>query len=91
MSNPTLQGRWDVKRTGGLLPPLWRVRKTISGNHGWTSIGPLSFRFDLDKNELHYHRPFQGLADALTPRGDAVAGEARLFGRRFGSFLMTRR
>src|SRR6266536_1956514 len=36
-----LDGVWDVRRTGGGLPPMLGVRKKISGASGTTKLGPL--------------------------------------------------
>ena len=43
-----LDGTWNVRRTGGLLPPLVGVRKHIDGSSGETRVGPLpSAPFDV--------------------------------------------
>jgi len=34
-----LDGVWDVRRTGGLLPPMTGVSKRIVGTHGTTRVG----------------------------------------------------
>jgi len=36
-----LDGDWQVKRTGGLLPPMLGVWKHIRGDRGETRLGPL--------------------------------------------------
>ena len=86
-----LDGTWDVRRTGGLLPPLFGVRKRISGSRGETRIGDVAGApFDVVGLELHYRAPFSGFVDVLTPHGDGWSGRATVFGREFGRFEMTR-
>jgi hypothetical protein len=85
-------GTWDVKRTGGWLPPLVGVRKEISGRRGVTRIGPLpGAPFDVVGLELRYHPPFRGFVDVLEPRPGGYEGRALLRRREFGRFRMTRR
>jgi ferritin-like metal-binding protein YciE len=86
-----LDGIWDVKRTGGLLPPLTGVRKRIAGTRGTTRIGDVAgMPFDVVGLELHYRAPFNGFVDVLTPEGDGFSGRATFRGREFGRFTMTR-
>jgi hypothetical protein len=86
-----LDGTWRVRRLAGLLPPLVLVRKEITGAHGRTTAGRLSFPFDVHGSELRYRAPLRGLVDAVESDGaDRLRGEARLFGRVLGSFLMIR-
>ena len=82
-----LQGRWRVRRTGGLLPPLVGVRKRIQGGRGETAIGPLpGFPFDVDGLRLRYRSPLRGLVDELEPDDDGFRGRATFRGRRLGTF-----
>jgi ferritin-like metal-binding protein YciE len=86
-----LDGTWEVRRTGGLLPPLAGVRKHISGSRGETSVGRVAgVPFDVVGLELHYRRPFTGFVDVLSPDGDSFEGRATVFGRELGRFEMTR-
>lgn len=88
-----LDGIWDVRRTGGLLPPLYGVHKRIDGASGSTRVGPvLGMPFDLVGLELRYRAPFAGFVDVLEPRGDgSYDGRATFRGREFGTFRLTRR
>jgi hypothetical protein len=80
-------GVWHVRRVGGLLPPLWGMRKRIDGARGETQLGPLRMSFDVRGDELHYHSPFKGLVDVLTPvDGGHVDGRATFRGRELGRF-----
>jgi hypothetical protein len=88
-----LDGLWDVKRTGGFLPPLVGVRKRITGTKGTTVVGPVRMPFDVRGRQLHYRRPFQGFVDVLEPAGDgddAFHGRATFMGREFGTFDLRR-
>jgi ferritin-like metal-binding protein YciE len=90
---PELDGVWDVKRVGGLLPPLYGVRKRIAGTRGSTLVGggALGAPFDVVGNELHYRAPLAGFVDVIEPGGgDIVRGRATFRGREFGRFEMTR-
>ena len=93
MRNPSpvaeLDGVWNVKRTGGLLPPMLGVRKRISGPRGVTTVGPVRARFDVVGRELRYRAPFVGLVDVLTPAGDSWSGRALFAGRQYGRFRLT--
>jgi hypothetical protein len=84
-----LDGVWNVHRTGGALPPLRGiVRKRIANGRGTTVAAGLPFPFVVDGLSLRY--PF-GLVDELVPDGpDTFEGTAWLFGRRVGTFRMTR-
>jgi ferritin-like metal-binding protein YciE len=87
-----LDGIWDVRRTGGLLPPLTRVRKHIAGTRGTTRVaGLLGAPFDVVGLELHYRAPFAGFVDVLTPGPSGVGfeGRATYRGREFGRFALT--
>ena len=86
-----LDGEWNVRRLGGLLPPLVEVRKRIHGASGETTIGPLpGAPFDIVGLSLRYRRPFQGFVDELEPDGDGYLGRATFRGREFGRFALER-
>jgi hypothetical protein len=86
-----LDGIWNVRRTGGLLPPLVGVSKRIDGTRGETRVGPVAgVPFDVVGLQLHYRRPFNGFVDVLTADGDGFQGRATFRGREFGRFEMTR-
>jgi hypothetical protein len=84
-----LDGKWDVTREGGLLPPLLGVHKRISGEHGVTTLGPLRFPFTVDGRSLRYRFP-PGLVDELEADGDGFRGRALLAGRELGRFRLER-
>jgi|tagenome__1003787_1003787.scaffolds.fasta_scaffold20769892_2 hypothetical protein len=85
-----LDGRWDVERTGGLLPPMVGVRKEISGRRGVTKLGPLpGARFDVVGLELRYRFPFRGIVDALVPARGGFEGRTLVLGREVGTFRIT--
>ncbi len=91
-SSDRLQGEWRVERTGGLLPPLYGVRKRIDGDHGETLVGGMvGVPFRVEGLELHYLGPFSGFVDVLEPEGEGFRGRATVFGREFGRFAMIRR
>jgi ferritin-like metal-binding protein YciE len=86
-----LDGIWDVRRTGGLLPPLVGVRKRIAGSRGETRIGDVAgVPFDVVGLELHYRAPFAGFVDVLEPDADGWRGRSTFHGREFGRFEMRR-
>jgi hypothetical protein len=85
-----LDGEWDVRRVGGLLPPLYGVRKRIAGGSGATVLGPVSAGFDVVGRELRYRGLFAGLVDAVEPDGAGWRGVARYRGRTLGRFAMNR-
>ena len=84
-----LDGEWDVKREGGLLPPMVGVRKQITGGRGATTLGPLRFPFAVEGRSLRYRFP-PGLVDELEPEGDGFRGRAFLAGREVGRFRLER-
>jgi ferritin-like metal-binding protein YciE len=85
-----LDGIWEVRRTGGFLPPMFGVRKRIDGSRGETRVGDVAgVPFEVVGLELHYRAPFKGFVDVLTPNGDGWSGRATVFGREFGRFEMT--
>jgi len=89
---PVLDGTWNVRRTGGLLPPLVGVTKRIEGTRGETRIGGVAgVPFEVVGLELHYRAPFSGFVDVLIPDGARFQGRATFRGREFGRFAMTRR
>jgi ferritin-like metal-binding protein YciE len=84
---PELDGIWDVKRTGGLLPPMTGVRKRIAGPRGTTRVaGLIGVGFDVVGLELHYRAPFKGFIDVLTPDATGFRGHATYRGHEFGRF-----
>jgi len=86
-----LDGVWDVKRTGGALPPLAGVRKEISGAAGTTKVGPLpGMPFDVVGLSFRYHAPFGGFVDMLEEHGHGFRGRATFRGREFGKFELKR-
>jgi hypothetical protein len=84
-----LDGRWDVRREGGLLPPMVGVRKEIAGGAGVTTAGPLRFPFRVEGRSLHYRFP-PGLVDELEPDGEGFRGRVFLAGRELGRFRLER-
>jgi hypothetical protein len=87
-----LDGLWDVRRLGGLLPPLLGVTKKIDGDGGETRVAGLpGVSFHVAGRELRYRRPFAGFVDRLEPAGpDRWRGEATFRGRVFGRFELVR-
>ena len=87
-----LDGVWEVRRTGGLLPPLAGVRKRIHGRSGETMVGPLpGVPFDVVGLSLRYRPPFQAFVDELEPDGTGFCGRATLRGREYGTFQLQRK
>jgi ferritin-like metal-binding protein YciE len=89
---PKLDGIWDVRRRGGLLPPLIGVRKRIDGGRGATTIGPgPGVPFDVVGTELRYRAPLSGFVDRLDPVGEGrYAGSATFHGLTYGRFELIR-
>ena len=86
-----LDGVWEVKRTGGALPPLLGVRKEISGASGATKVASLpGVPFDLVGLSLRYRVPFAGFVDFLEHEGAGYRGLATFRGREFGKFELKR-
>jgi hypothetical protein len=86
-----LDGVWNVKRVGGLLPPMVGIQKRIHGSSGETRLGPLfGVPFDVVGRDLHYRPPFQGFVDQLEPAGSGFRGRATFRGRVFGRFALER-
>jgi hypothetical protein len=86
-----LDGTWEVRRTGGLLPPLVGVTKRIQGDRGETRIGRVAgVPFVVSGRELRYVRPFRGFVDRLEPDGDGFRGTATFRGHGFGRFELRR-
>ena len=83
-----LDGLWERRREGGLLPPLVGVRKVISGDHGWTTVGPARAAFDVVGNEIRYRMPLQGFVDVLEPENGGWTGRALFAGREYGRFRL---
>jgi hypothetical protein len=86
-----LDGVWNVKRLGGLLPPMAGVHKVIRGGTGETKLGPLpGAPFDVVGLSLRYRAPFKGFIDELEPQRDGYLGRATFRGRVFGRFALER-
>ncbi|MFL5922113.1 MAG: ferritin-like domain-containing protein [Gaiellaceae bacterium] len=86
-----LDGSWNVKRLGGLLPPLVGVRKRIHGGRGETTIGRLpGAPFDVVGLELRYRAPLRDFVDVLEPQAAGYVGRATFRGRTFGRFALER-
>ena len=87
-----LDGDWQVIRTGGFLPPLVAVRKRVTGDRGWTSLGPLpGAPFDVVGNEIRYRGAFRGWVDVVEPSSEGYLGRATFLGREIGTFRLVRR
>jgi len=87
---PGLDGRWDVRRTGGLLPPMLGVGKAIEGDSGHTTLGPLRVPFRVEGLILRYTGVFCLLEDRLEPDGTGFRGRSYLGGVEVGRFDLTR-
>jgi ferritin-like metal-binding protein YciE len=85
-----LDGVWQVTRLSGALPPLWGVRKQISGARGRTLVGGFSVPFDVHGHELHYRAPLNGVVDVLEPAPHGFHGRTAVFGREIGTFELRR-
>jgi ferritin-like metal-binding protein YciE len=88
-----LDGDWEVRRTGGLLPPLLGVSKRIRGARGETRVGPaFGVPFRVVGTELRYRAPLDGFVDRLEPAGEGrFSGTATFRGRPFGRFDLIKR
>ena len=87
---PELDGNWQVTRTGGLLPPLTGVRKTIHGRRGSTHVRDVAgVSFDVVGLELHYRAPFAGFVDIVVPHEGGFTGRATFRRRTFGRFELS--
>ncbi|HYT51862.1 MAG TPA: DUF892 family protein, partial [Gaiellaceae bacterium] len=86
-----LDGVWEVRRSGGALPPLLGVCKEISGAAGATKLGPLpGVPFDVVGLSLRYRAPFVGFVDVLERDEQGYRGRAMFGGRAFGKFELKR-
>ena len=86
-----LDGHWNVRRLGGLLPPLLGVHKVIRGATGETKVGRLpGAPFDVVGLSLRYRAPFRGFVDELERSGNGYLGRATFRGREFGRFALER-
>jgi hypothetical protein len=86
-----LDGEWNVRRLGGLLPPMVGVHKRIKGTTGETRVGPLpGAPFDVVGLDLRYRAPFSGFVDVLERDGERYLGRATFRGREFGRFALER-
>jgi ferritin-like metal-binding protein YciE len=83
-----LDGLWAVQRESGLLPPMAGVRKVISGDHGWTTVGPARAPFDVVGHELRYRSPLRGFVDVLEQDDGGWKGRSLLAGREYGRFRL---
>jgi hypothetical protein len=83
-----LDGVWRVRREGGLLPPMFGVRKVVSGDHGWTTWGPVRAAFHVVGNELRYRGVLRGFVDVLERDGNKWNGRALFRGREYGRFRL---
>ena len=91
MTMGELDGVWEVRRLGGVLPPLSGVRKRIRGARGETVLlGGPGIPFDVRGHELRYRAPFAFLVDVLEPDGQGFRGRATAFGREYGEFELRR-
>ena len=86
----SLDGVWHVRRVGGLLPPLWGVRKKIDGTSGETVVGRVGVPFDVVGRELRYRKPFASVVDVLEPDGEGWRGSTTVAGREVGRFRLDR-
>jgi hypothetical protein len=87
---PALDGRWNVRRTGGFLPPMLGVGKTIGGSRGHTTLGPLRIPFRVSGLTLHYTGLLHGLEDRLEADAAGFSGRSFLYGVELGSFELRR-
>ena len=87
-----LDGEWEVRRVGGLLPPLYGVRKRIEGASGVTMLVFVGAPFDVVGRELHYRGALsRGLVDSVEPGEDGWwDGVAHYRGHEIGRFAMRR-
>lgn len=90
-----LDGRWELARVSGLLPPLGFLHKRIEGGRGATRLGsvlrlPLRVRQGPAGPELVYAGPLSFVRDRLRRGGDGWVGETFVLGLRVGRFRMTR-
>jgi ferritin-like metal-binding protein YciE len=86
-----LDGVWNVRRRGGVLPPMVGVRKRISGTSGETKVGRLpGAPFDVVGLALHYRAPFGGFVDELEPDATGFRGRSTFRGRELGTFELRR-
>ncbi len=91
-----LEGRWQVERLSGALPPMVRVHKEIHGERGETRFGPFPgspFRIEEREDCLALvYRPLRSLlVDEVRKESKNVwLGKATLGGHAFGRFRMTR-
>ena len=79
-----------MRRTGGFLPPMLGVGKTIDGDDGYTTLGPLRMAFRVEGLTLRYRGVLGPLEDRLEPDGAGFRGRSYLAGRELGSFELRR-
>jgi hypothetical protein len=85
-----LDGVWRVRRESGLLPPMLGVRKIVTGDRGWTMLGPIRAGFQVVGNELRYCGALRGFVDVLEQDGKEWKGRALYRGRGYGRFRLSR-
>jgi hypothetical protein len=91
VTTPDLDGRWNVIRTGGLLPPMYGVEKRIRGDRGETRLGQLpGIPFRVEGLRLRYRPPLQGFVDVLEPAANGYRGRATFRGLELGRFELRR-
>lgn len=92
----SLEGKWQLERLSGVLPPLIGARKEIRGDRGETRFGPfpgVSFRVEEREDclALIYRPPFSMLVDEVKEDSEGSwLGKATLGGRTCGQFRMTK-
>lgn len=86
-----LSGVWKVQRTGGVLPPMFGVRKVIRDDRGETKLGRLpGVPFDVRGYSLHYRGLLVGFVDELEPNNGGFCGWATYRGKPFATFTLRR-
>jgi hypothetical protein len=91
-----LEGRWQVERLSGALPPMVAVHNRNHGKRGETRFGHLlGLRFRIEEREdcpgLVYRPPFSMLVDGMSEsRRKTHGGEMTLGRRARGRCRMTR-
>lgn len=81
-----LDGYWKVRRRKGLLPPVG-IRKFITGDHGWTMIGPVPVApFQVKGPSLLYK--LWPIRDEIMLEDGKWVGRGYLFGRQFCEFRL---
>lgn len=82
-------GRWKVRREKGLLLPFG-IRKFITGDHGWTLLGPVPVApFQIKGTQLLYK--LWPIRDELHQRDGEWIGTGYIFGKKFCEFRLVPR